>query len=205
MQTLETTVGIIGTAGRNSAGPKMSKDLYFKMYDRLVQEINNIRQENPNHKIKAISGAAAWSDHLAVSLYLRDNCEALKLFFPAPFEPALNRFSGKGPFSVAASANRYHQSFSEKMGGSSMKAISLALAKGAESQTSNGFKARNLLVGQVDYLIAFTWGQDMVHCSMGELEWQKASFASIPAGGTSHTWNCSKAYTKIHISLPQIK
>jgi len=93
------TIGIIGTAGRKEDGAKMSKELYGKMYRKADAYISNLGLEPRD--ITLVSGGAAYSDHIAVSLYLDNKADNLTLHLPCEF-----RFLPKGPqfFGKAGSA-----------------------------------------------------------------------------------------------------
>ncbi len=177
-------IGIIGTAGRRSDGKRISKELYLKMYKKALELLSDI----PVEKRHLVSGAAAVSDHLAVSLYLADEAASLTLHLPAEFEDG--QFVERDvQYDPGKTSNYYHHLFGLKMSPedplSTLKGVEKAIEKGAETSVSKGFKARNLLVGQVERLLAFTFGE-----------------GDIPKdGGTKHTWDRSKADTKIHIPL----
>lgn len=181
-------IGIIGTAGRRADGKHISKELYFKMYQRALELISDV----PLEKRHLVSGGAAVSDHLAVSLFLADKAASLTLHLPAEFQNG--QFVEKDDrYDPGRIANYYHHIFGLKMDPEdplvTLKGLEKAINKGAEYTISAGFKARNILVGQVERLIAFTFGKD-----------------STPAdGGTKHTWDRSKAETKIHIPLADLK
>ena len=186
-----TKVGIIGTAGRKEDGPKMSRELYFRMVNRAKKEINNhffAGVFNPT-KLFLLSGGAAWSDHVAVSLFLMGFSENLSLYFPCKWSTWNHCFSY--PEKVASIANYYHKEFSEKMNPrdtnkhTTLSGIQRAIDKGAKYHEYSGFHERNFLVGQCKLLIAMTWGE-------GE---------TPKDGGTLHTWNNSNAEKKIHVPL----
>ena len=138
-------------------------------------------------QVALFSGGAAWADHIAVSLYLLVRAETLHLSLPAEFINGkfTEQENYKSPGNIA---NYYHKLFSQKMGGNTLAGIKIALEQGATSKVfSNGFKARNLEIAKKgsDLLIAFTWGE-------GD---------TPKSGGTSHTWNASKAKKRIHVPL----
>jgi len=171
-------IGIIGTAGRKDDEPRMSKQLYNRMVMEAMLKIYE-------HEIVGlISGGAAWSDHIAVSIYLMNfvNVKSLTLHLPAEFDG--KEFKGS---SSAKTANYYHSLFSKKMGGNTLLGIEKARAIGANLITYNDFKTRNLAIAEEsDILIAFTFNNDD---------------QPKPKSGTLHTWNNSKAFKKIHVNL----
>lgn len=183
-------IAIVGTAGRKDDQIKMSRDLYFKMYrdvEKRIQEM--VPERNKRH---LVSGGAAWADHLAVSLYLADFANSLHLYLPCGFTN-IGKCRFISNFKVADKAadvaNYYHKLFSNKMGGDTLIGIDKARQKGAIlDHSALGFLGRNLLVGQVDTLIAYTWGD-----------------GKVPKDeGTSHCWNHSKAFRKIHVPLASL-
>ena len=76
------------------------------------------------------------------------------------------------------------------MGANTLDGISRVLRlPGVESYTYKGFHARNLIVADVDFLLAFTFGPG----------------ASPKDGGTAHTWRNSKAALKLHVPLVELE
>jgi hypothetical protein len=85
--------------------------------------------------------------------------------------------------------NELHEAFSKTMGYSSLMDIQTALLLGATIDSSkHGFHARNQVVAQSDYLIAYTWGQGVVP----------------KPGGTLNTWNMCKHHNKLHVPLTSL-
>ena len=194
-------IAIIGTAGRKEDGDKLNKELYEKMVKDAnwhCQRVRIIADEDYSSNINTttthlVSGGAAWADHVAVSLYLMDLVNSLTLYFPCGWEPSwfigIDGTSSK----VAQTANYYHDLFSIKMeaarGKTSRADIQKAIDKGAiYHEVAGGFKSRNLLVGKVDAIIAYTFGE-----------------GDVPKdGGTKHTWDYSTAPIKIHRSIQRL-
>ena len=189
-------ISIIGTAGRKQDGQRLNKALFLKM----IQTANDIiPQYCPQDRtVELVSGGAAWADHVAVCLYLRGRPLVprpydLMLHFPAEYlgnECKFEEFPGSktSPGNVA---NYYHSLFSRKLGRKSLFDIRSALFFGAKCTVSpGGFFERNLLVGDCDVLLAFTFstGNEPQHGT-----------------GTHHTWKHSKATTMIHISLQHLE
>jgi hypothetical protein len=84
-------------------------------------------------------------------------------------------------------ANRLHESFASQMGRSTQGDFIAAQSIGAilsHDSGAPGFHARNAVVASSQYLIAFTYGNDM----------------DKYRGGTAHTWNLCHG-KKVHISL----
>lgn len=186
-------IGIIGTAGRGEDGTKMNKDLYWLLYDDLKRRLDEICPDRDRRHL--VSGGAPWCDHLAVTAYLEGDTPRLTLYLPchlthgATVEFVDNSDDSwqKNPGKII---NYYHRRFSQKMGWDSIADIAFAKKKGAGSQTLEGFHKRNLEVGKVDYLIAYTW------CDLA---------ASEPKdGGTRHTWSNSDAPHKINVPIESV-
>jgi hypothetical protein len=181
-------IGIIGTAGRRDDAPKMSMALYDAMRKRLDELLHCV----PVAERDLQSGGAAWADHLAVDVFNDKQAASLTLHFPAPF---LRDTSLSGPAfaptDAGRTANHYHQEFTAKFLGNStfpwnsLFDIDWALDEGAKHTVSDGSHARNFLVGQCDWRIAFTFGE-----------------GAVPKdGGTKHCWDHSLAPKKTHIPL----
>ena len=179
-------VSIIGTAGRKEDANKMSRALYFKMCRYAINYLDKLGLQP--EEVELISGGAAWSDHVAVSLYLNARAKNLILHLPAKFTNSEDapRFYGNKSAEIA---NHYHIAFSIKMKGTTMDGIRRALDQGADAKAYKDFKIRNLEVAKCDLMIAFTWGE---------------SKDKPKDGGTSHTWNNSNATVKIHVPLKEL-
>ena len=185
----EVTVSIIGTSGRTDT-EKLSSDLYKKMVRYAEKYL--LRKQFQHVKVRLKSGGAAWSDHVAVTLFLKKESNfSLELQLPCRFEG--NRFLdiGYGNFVVNPGrvANYYHEKFSRVIGKNSLSEVRNAIDKGAIVCTKKDFHSRNSEVAKADYLLAFVWN------------------ASIP-GGTGDTWRKSKAkkstsyYNRCSLNIP---
>jgi len=200
-------IAIIGTAGRKDDGPRMSRELYEKMTEDASGQVATIMLNcacdghNPHIPLEGglhlISGGAAWADHIAVSLYLMDLADSLTLYFPCywhvnGFDHCWKTPSRTGHFSANRSATitiALHRQFSERVGHNTQHDIQKAIDKGAAyHEITGGFHARNLLVGKVDALVAYTW----------------ADGDTPKPGGTKHAWDNSPAPIKIHRSLSEL-
>lgn len=184
-------IGIIGTAGRDENIKFLTTELWLKM----VETATNYIEENITDdwsKINLVSGGAAWSDHVAVQVFLKNNGSKLTLHFPCKFNNKKLRFDDNGKDdwfkNPGKSANRYHVYFRTKTGMNPFNDIKKAINIGAKIVDKyKGFHARNIEVGKVDYLIAFTF------CD---------KFPTT--GGTKFTWNNSKCENKIHFNLHKL-
>lgn len=182
-------IGIIGTAGRKDDGPKMSSELFEKMFEHITNYITEELGYNLS-EVELVSGGAAWADHLAVVLYLTYYVKSLMMYLPAKWEEDAYHDTGVVDWRTnpGGTSNYYHRKFSEKYGKDSLKEIQEAIDSGAEIDcTTLGFHNRNSQVAKVDHLIAYTWGT-------GD---------KPKDGGTLNTWSKCKS-KKVHIPLSSL-
>jgi hypothetical protein len=184
-------VGIIGTAGRKEDKDKMTFQVWKDMQDSVK---TLLIAEYPHNRYRLVSGGAAWADHLAVDLLLSGYGLGLTLYLPAEWDSTMVRYQ-RGPGDKYRDpgqiANYYHGLFSEKMGIDTLAQIEDARDRGAELvYIPGGFHARNLRVGQVDWLICLHWN---------------GAQATKPKGGSLHTWNNSRAQKKTYIALESLQ
>ena len=187
-------IGVIGTAGRKDDAIRMSQELYDKMYGVLLSDLSHWT----GAEITLVSGGAAWADHLAVRAYLDKVVPHLELHFPAAFRSS--KFV-ESSFQMCPGriANWYHQKMAHKTNVNSLIQIQRAIDLGATYTVSSGFFQRNHLVGNVDILIAFTFGtRDSQGTNL------TAEQAGLKDGGTAHTWDHSDASFKIHHDLTRL-
>jgi hypothetical protein len=160
-------VSIIGTAGRGDSKQGLTKELYAKMVrcaDDLIQKI--LKDVPKDSEVHLVSGGAAWSDHIAVSLFLSNdpNYKLLTLHLPCPliFRNGEHVYHDNGlsdwRANPARSSNRYHKEFSAEIGRNSLRELHDATIGGANVHVHNGFFMRNSEIARSDVLIAFTWG-----------------------------------------------
>ena len=173
-------LALIGTAGRKTDGGKLNRNLYQKILEDVKHRLEIIREP-----IHLLSGGAAYMDHLAVLAYLRNfpNVKSFEIFFPCKWDEGFeeNKTGGISKY--------YHEKFSLKMGGTkttSIEQIQKAIDKGATYTEGKGFHARNIPVGNADYILAYSFGD---------------SLYEPKDGGTNHTWKQSKAEIKIHVPI----
>lgn len=182
-------IGIIGTAGRDD-NPKMTKELFERMVLKCKEVIKDIGCDNP---ACLVSGGAAWSDHVAVELFMQGVGNKLRLHLPCPWETHVE--SKYSPHykemnsGCGTSANYYHRRFSRAMGRNTLEEIDRAREKGATIIVGNGFHDRNTnIAAESEYLIAFTWDE------------------GVPkSGGTYDTWRKAKQAKRIHVNLNTFK
>ena len=181
-------VAIIGTAGRKEDARRMTEDLYYRM---VLDARHKIFERYDPVEVTLVSGGAAWADHIAVSLWLSDmGFKALHLHLPASFSNS--SYVESGFKSAGSISNYYHYAFGHKMRqdrGVTLRGIQRAIDSGAVISVSRGFFDRNCLVGDVDVVLAYTWGN---------------SFDHPKDGGTLHTWKNSSAPVKLHIPLSSL-
>jgi hypothetical protein len=187
-------IGVIGTAGRKDDANRMNQNLYDAMYGVLLSHLS----QWTGAETTLVSGGAAWADHLAVRAYLDKMSQHLELHFPANFKNSkfIETTADMCPGRVA---NWYHQKMHHKTNTNSLHQLQRAIEAGATYDVSSGFHARNHLVGKVDVLIAFTFGDRNY---MGSNT--SAELAGLKDGGTAHTWNSSEAPLRIHWDLNQL-
>jgi hypothetical protein len=204
-----TTVAIIGTAGRKDDGPKMNAQLFEMMCKKAKSIITEEWKLQPS-SVRLVSGGAAWSDHVAVRLYLDSLLSdtpfaGLIVYLPCGFS-----FDSVKPCAVEATdksthwaqnpgrlMNMLHYPFAQKLNlhsHATLQDIVAARSMGAVVDTSSkgGFHARNALVARAaSRMIAFTWGT-----------------GDIPKdGGTKHAWDLFRISSsppssfKLHIPL----
>jgi hypothetical protein len=189
------SVGIIGTAGRKDDAPRLKKDSFERMYESACETIAEWGVG------EAISGGAAWADHIAVRAFLHGKVGALRLHFPAPFSSG--KFQGSKDADIA---NYYHGKFASVRGVDSLVEIEEAITKGAKVTVGNGFHARNLAVGRdCTHLLAFTFGPGIAASSdsvKGDPGYRDAIAAGLKDGGTAHCWGNAKGPDiKRHVDL----
>lgn len=173
-------ISIIGTAGRKETFKKLNVQVFQKMIIDAEDQIKKFPIK------ELISGGAAWADHIAVDLFLRNIIPSLTLYLPAEFKN--EKFIENGFKSPGSIANYYHQRFSSKSGRNSLKELTLSQLKGARFHIYDGFHQRNFEVAKSDIILAYTFGE-----------------GDVPAdGGTLHTWNNSEAKIKIHRSIQNL-
>jgi hypothetical protein len=172
-------LAIIGTAGRDAAMPLTAELWRWMVADAKAR----VRADD-----EVVSGGAAWSDHLAVRLFLDGDVAALTLHLPAPF--LAGRYQGEYGTS-GGTANYYHERFRKVTGVDGLAEIAQAIAKGAqitEQPVARGYGAnfaRNKLVARaVNAAVAYTFGP-----------------GDVPAdGGTKNTWGQIRG-ERTHVSL----
>ena len=188
MATL-TRIAIIGSAGRKKDASKMSLAVFKAMICSTKQLLQSWNIDITN--IVLVSGGSAWSDHVAVKLYLEEllstdkGFAGLELHLPCQLlvDDTFPKFDSS---QCGQTLNGLQHQFSNICKFSSVQDLRCAVHLGASIRVhKKGFLERNLFVGNVDRLIAFTWNNGV----------------KPKEGGTLHTWNHSSASMKVHVSL----
>lgn len=176
-------IGIIGTAGRVLDAKRLTVAHFTVMCEHTEKllQTHGIGVSDRHF----VSGGAAWADHVAVRLFLQGRAAELTLHLPTQFY-LTGRYCSSP---CGLTANRLHHAFSTATQCSSLGEVLEALDRGANHTTSNGFLARNYLVGQCDMLIAYTFGS-------GDQPKEES--------GTRHCWEHSAAPVKIHVGLNEM-
>lgn len=180
-------VAIIGTAGRSLPLEFQTKDTMEAMYQHCLSKLQTLPE-----KPTLISGGAAWADHLAVWLCLREGY-SLELFLPC-YPSSNGRFQdlGFGDWrqNPGKTANFYHENFSRVLGIDSHSELSTAFASPLTTVTViPGFHARNRKIAEAPLMLAYGWNDGR------EEEPQN--------GGTKYTWdlagkmNCKRRFVNI--------
>ncbi len=178
---------IIGSAGRGDEALKFTSSALF---DRMVDRVEKVLTEElklplPFHFLS--SGGSAWSDHVAVALFLAGKARNLLLELPCKWDKAKSCFDCKSE--EGQRLNQLHRSFSRVRGVDSLAEIQAASKlPGFMCQVRRGFLRRNdALAKECMYLVALGWSET------GKPE----------SGGTLYTWNKFKGSPsrRVFISL----
>lgn len=161
------TLGIIGTAGRGPDGERL-KGGYYRSMKTVAQVVCEMLQPD-----RLVSGGAAFSDHIIVSLYLEGLVPTITLHLPAEWTGHGFRETG-GQYDTGRTSNYYHSLFSTAVGIDSLGEIQQAIEKGATVKSgAGGFKARNTdIANESDTMLAYTFGNGPV----------------LKDGGSADTW-----------------
>jgi hypothetical protein len=181
-----TTVSVIGCAGRNQDASRMTAQLYGRMVKKCEQTILEMKLEPRD--VRLVSGGAAWSDHVAVTLFLSGKYGGLTLHLPCEWHSSSCSFvtneSSHWAQNPGKIANLLHVQFTEKLGRDTLAELETARRAGATFVVHKGFHKRNDQVARSRYLIAFSWSPS----------------DSPPSGGTRYTWDKATG-RRIRVSL----
>lgn len=212
-------MAIIGSAGRRDDAARMNSTIYAAMVKHAEDMV--IRRQVDC----LVSGGAAFSDHVAVTLFLNKKVKSLILFMPALFKDGEYVARNGVKNNDAITANKYHRNFSKKCSLDSLADIDKAINKGATVEFLDGYKQRNLEVAAIaNNILAYTFGNSVSSefgrdggASLGDKDqlefssnhdesgFTSARIAGLKPGGTEHTWNEAwKAEWKRHVNLNEL-
>lgn len=188
----DVSVAIIGTAGRGLEATDWNADSFGKMCVKAASIILDEWKLDPTN-LTLVSGGSAWSDHVAVELFLNDTrFRQSKLVLYLPCQYKNKQFADERSWHRCGQLlNELHGTFGTKLARSTLEDLHKAKERGATLDTSSrGFFARNLRVGTADYMIAFS----------------TASGNRPNDGGTAHTWRnaTTPPHRRSHVSLTSI-
>jgi len=167
---------------------QLGQPLFDMMTQRVVRLVEDQLQLDWKN-IALVSGGAAWSDHIAVRIFLQKQVSSLTLYLPCTLKVEGNiSFENRNSSDkTGTTANYYHQQFSQATHCDSLSEIREAIQKGAIADTSaKGFHARNTLIAKAPNLVALSWGKH-----------------APEDGGTLNTWKKCPG-NKYHISMTSI-
>ncbi len=173
MSECNPILAIIGTAGRKDDAPLLTRELWHKtkvIVDKFIKDYGIT---------SAISGGAAWADHLAVEAFNSPRTHIAKLYLELPclfnLETPAYFDNGERGFqdNPGNTCNYYHKKFSQAMNRNSLEDLRIAiLNKNCETNVGGGFFHRNAAVAaKADMLLAITFGDKEL----------------LKDGGTAHT------------------
>lgn len=175
-------LAVIGTSGKV---PQDAQRLDIKhmiwMADMVKTYITEVLKMD-NSNVILVSGGSAWSDHVAVRLFLEGGFGGLELYLPARFnvknKKYINSFYGR-------TLNQLHAKCQEKTGMDVFTDLARVNSKKDVRITlGTSFTARNTLIARnCDHMIAFTFRE-----------------GDPTRGGTANTWSKMQG-EKIHFNL----
>lgn len=200
-ETMTGRIAIIGTAGRRDDAARLSREIYDRMYACTLEAIEEWGTA------EAVSGLAAYADHLAVRAFLDGKLEALDLRAPAHWDVAGKRFVPNPAiqFNPGRTLNSYHQAFGRVVGIDPFDEIARAFEMGATLTVAEGFHRRNKDVADLaTHMLAFTFGDDVapVDVAPDDPGFRSSGEAGLKDGGTADTWRSAwRCDAKRHVSL----
>lgn len=155
-------IGIIGTALRVQEEFRLVLGFGASViWQQMLQSVENqLRQWNLQpDQVHLISGGAAWSDHVAVRLFIRYHEQGRPFHGLTLYLPANWTGQGYDPNQrTAFTSNFYHQQMSEALFINSLQEIETARKYGATLISGSDFGVRNRkIAANSEFLIAFTW------------------------------------------------
>ncbi|NTF17216.1 hypothetical protein G6L37_02070 [Agrobacterium rubi] len=199
---MKDALAVIGSAGRQVDASKVSRHLYDLMY---AETLSVISEWNIGH---AVSGGAAFADHLAVRAFLDGHVANLTLFLPARFSGRSFHLNPRLRTDAGGVSNHLHAAFSTVCAIDSRAELAEAIRRGATVSVHEGFQTRNIEVANaVDHMLAFTFGSmTSRNLKPDEEGFQNASVAGLKiTRGTAHCWGEAwKCRLKTHIDLNEL-
>lgn len=174
-------LAIIGVSGRKKEQISLlSKEHMLWMMDNVYFYIVYVMKRKFKN-VTLVSGGSAWSDHIAIKLFLTGKFKGLELYLPATFNLETKRYGDSHEGKIL---NLVHSKCQEKTNyGIFDEIASVINHKNTKIILCNGFFDRNSLIAKnSDYLIAFSMGDDI-------------------CGGTMDTWNKVEHENKINFNL----
>lgn len=150
-------VSIVGMDGSNLKRQLLQTKKLFNSMVRCVGK-------KVGKGAELISGGNAWSEHVAVTLYLRERVTGLELCLPCEWDYDKKQFVDNGSRYLGDNPgrmmNQHHLIFSKVLGKSTLSEIQAAKDKGAVFRVYSGSRhaADKAIAEECDKLICLTWG-----------------------------------------------
>jgi hypothetical protein len=166
-------LGIIGTAGRGQDGQKLTL-AHWRMMCCVVQTVATTLGAK-----ELVSGGSAWSDHVAVALFLDSEVDKLTLHLPCDFiDVKMPSDQSEGPrmhFDPSSQCGRRLNELHDQFRGitklNPFDNLRIAFDCHAEKRVDGGFHARNTYIAQEsDALLAFTFNDGAIPSNGGTLD-----------------------------------
>lgn len=190
-------VSIIGSANRNKEPWTLETYQNMKNLVRSILEENKLL-ELPSMTLILQSGGAAWSDFVAVDLFLdlirTERPAQLLLQLPAKWDAEHKCFVSKTRDGFTS--NKYHEWFTKQTNIQSLELMHQAMAHPmCLVMTHDGFQARNKWVANCQHLIAISVAPAAFHD-----HWKVTPPAHPITSGTLQTWKmCDTRVKKHHV------
>lgn len=190
-------LGIIGTAGRKQAHRFMTAENYNLMLKESEKIISKFGFKT------VVSGGAAFSDHIAVSLFNNNIVDNLILMLPDGFDMDSQEYKIGHYGNIA---NDLHQEFNRQCKINSLQEICKAIENGAiipdKVESSPGFLTRNSWIAETcTHLLAFTSGKAL-NQTVSEIGYNtNIQDNVIKDNGTKDTWRKASQKYRIVISI----
>lgn len=179
-------LGIIGTAGRDK-NYVHDRALWDAMTTNLGRIIANIKTQLPPQEIEAVSGGAAWADHLAVWAFQAGLVDRLTVHMPSSWDHERRTYVDH--CKCGGISNYYHRKFSAAIGENTLGQLAdvgplddTLIYESPVANNMGAFFQRNgdiakSLTSPTDLLLAYTWGEGTKPADGGTLDtWKKAVF-----------------------------